>query len=280
MNPSAAIKQSQAPQPSRLIALLDDPENALDEDLLDGEWPDRTISRVIRPELHAFEVPNPKGRALVCPGGGYVRLMYDTEGADIAAWLNSLGYDAYVLVHRLPGADDSAGDIWPADIALRDGMLAMDWLAKNGELPSVLVGLSSGGHLAGVLACQDHKLAARGVIITYAPINANHKDYKYPAGKPDYPPLEKQAFYNAWPIGIAAEAHGVPKIPVFLTYALGDQIVPVEHALNLIRTARDSGLDVDAHIFGQAPHGFSLRETDGTHDAWPELAARWLARKL
>ena len=50
--------------------------------------------------------PTPaRGRALVYAGGGYLQLMHDKEGVEIAQWLNTLGLDAYVLVHRLPGQD-------------------------------------------------------------------------------------------------------------------------------------------------------------------------------
>lgn len=242
-----------------------------------GPAPNRVIDTVSRGELWAYRVASPKGRVLVCPGGGYLRLMIDSEGTEIAAWLNSLGYDAYVLSHRLPGASAQGGEgVWPFDIALTDGLAALDVIPK--DLPRFVLGLSSGGHLAGVLACQPGADLA-GVLIAYAPINANHRAYKAPAGKPDYPPPQKQAFYDAWPIGISGEPHGVPRCPVFLAYALMDQAVPVEHALNLILTARDTGLDLDAHVFGTAPHGFSLRERDGTQAAWPDLAADWMARK-
>lgn len=243
--------------------------------VLEGRAPDRVIETVSRGELRAYRVAAPKGRVLVCPGGGYLRLMIDSEGSEIAAWLNDLGYDAYVLAHRLPGAPAEDG-VWPFDIALTDGLAALDVIPN--DLPRFVLGLSSGGHLAGTLACQPGAALA-GALITYAPVNANHRAYKAPAGKPDYPPPEKQAFYDAWPIGISEEPHGLPRCPVFLAYALMDQAVPVEHALNLIRAARDAGLDLDAHVFGTAPHGFSLRERDGTQAAWPGLAADWLARK-
>lgn len=243
--------------------------------VLRGEHPDRVIDDVSRGELHAYRVAAPKGRVLVCPGGGYLRLMHDREGTEVARWLNGLGYDAFVLVHRLPGAPGD-GEVWPEDVALTDGLAALNQIAR--DLPLFVLGLSSGGHLAGVLACQPGVDAA-GLLIAYAPINANHSDHKAPAGKPDYPPPQKQAFYDAWPIGLAAEPHGVPRCPVFLAYALHDEAVPIEHALNLIRTARDEGLDLDAHVFGAAPHGFALRALDGTQAAWPELAAAWMARK-
>lgn len=257
-------------QPSEIIALDAGAPNALE-----GDWPDRVIAQVSRGELHAYRIDAPVGRVLVCPGGGYLRLMHDREGVEIALWLNGLGYDAYVLAHRLPGAEGVGGP-WPKDIALSDGLAALSHVP--GDLPLFVMGLSSGGHLAGALACQAGVTPA-GLLIAYAPINANHADHKAPAGKPDYPPPEKQAFYNDWPIGLTVEPHGVPRCPVFLAYALHDEAVPVEHALNFIRTARDGGLDLDAHIFGAAPHGFALRDRDGTHQAWPELAGQWMARK-
>jgi acetyl esterase/lipase len=247
--------------------------SAGEANVLDGEAPDRICRRPTRAELHASLSPAPaRGRALVYAGGGYLQLMHDKEGVEIARWLNTLGLDAYVLVHRLPGQDDH-----PFDIALQDGLAALDHLATLAPLPLLHVGLSSGGHLAGVMACQRE---SAGAVIAYAPLNANHRDHKAPPGKPDFPPPEKQAFYDAWPIGIATELHGLPKCPVFLAYALHDPIVPIDHALNLIKAAQVHGLDVEAHVFPQAEHGFALRGLDGTQDQWPALAARWMATQL
>jgi acetyl esterase/lipase len=247
--------------------------SAGEANVLDGEAPDRICRRPTRAELHASLSPTPaRGRALVYAGGGYLQLMHGKEGVEIARWLNTLGLDAYVLVHRLPGQDGH-----PFDIALQDGLAALDHLATLAPLPLLHVGLSSGGHLAGVMACQRE---SAGAVIAYAPLNANHRDHKAPPGKPDFPPPEKQAFYDAWPIGIATELHGLPKCPVFLAYALHDPIVPIDHALNLIKAAQVHGLDVEAHVFPQAEHGFALRGLDGTQDQWPTLAARWMATQL
>ena len=245
----------------------------------DGEPPDRVCRRPTRAELHAYpclgSATPARGRALVYAGGGYLRLVHDKEGVEIARWLNTLGLDAYVLVHRLPGQDGH-----PVDIALQDGLLALDHLATLAPLPLLHVGLSSGGHLAGVMACQRHDLKSAGAVIAYAPLNANHRSHKFPAGKPDFLPPEKQAFYDAWPIGIATEPHGLPHCPVFLAYALHDPIVPIAHALNLLQAAQAHALDVEAHVFPQAEHGFALRELAGTHDQWPVLVARWLQARL
>ncbi len=263
------------PPPVKVISLGEGADN-----VFEGAWPNRSLKAITRPELHVYSVKKPRARAIVCAGGGYVALVHDKEGVEVAQWLNGLGFEACVLVHRLPGASDGKGGVWPKDIALQDGLTALEHLAGDGDLPLVWVGLSSGGHMAGVMACQPHVQQPAALICAYGPLNANHKDYKYPPGKPDYPPAEKQAFYNDWPIGIAAAPHGVPKCPVFLAYALHDTSVPVDHALNFIRTGRDLSLDLDAHIFGLAPHGFALRDMDGTQDQWPKLAQAWLDRKL
>lgn len=269
------LQYSEAGMEGDVIPLSDDVPNRLS-----GSWPDRLYEEVHRLELHTYRVANPKAQALVYPGGGYLKLMHDKEGVEIALWLNSLAINAYVVTHRLPGAA-AANGAHPKDIALTDGLVCLDYLHRSSpNLPLFHVGLSSGGHLAGVMACQDHALAAKGAIIAYAPLNANHRDYKAPAGKPDYPPVAKQDFYNDWPIGIAALPHGMPKIPLFLTYALHDQSVPVDHILNLIRSAHEAQREVDAHIFGTAPHGFALRDKSGTHAAWTDLAEQWIALHL
>ncbi|MDC7676278.1 alpha/beta hydrolase family protein [Asticcacaulis machinosus] len=275
--PQALLNAETPILPDEVFVLSDGAPN-----VLEGVWPDRRYYAVNRLELHLYRATSkPRARALVYPGGGYLDLVHDKEGIEIAVWLSGLGIDAYVVVHRLPGAArGETGEVWPFDIALTDGLLCLDFLQARDDLPLLHFGLSSGGHLAGVMACQEHTVGAAGLMIGYAPVNANHRQYKAPAGKPDYPPVEKQDFYDAWPIGIAEEPHGLPKVPVFLVYALHDQPVPVDHALNFVRAMHRNGGDVEAHIFPQAPHGFALRDLAGTHDQWPFLAARWIGRVM
>ncbi|WP_319530991.1 prolyl oligopeptidase family serine peptidase [uncultured Cohaesibacter sp.] len=246
-----------------------------------GDWPDRRYDTVERAELHSFKVRAPKAQALVYAGGGYTKLMYDKEGVEVALWLNGLGIDAHILVHRLPGAPSGTGGVFQKDIALADGKSALKFLeATTGGLPLFHVGLSSGGHLAGVMACQGSALDVRGALMAYAPLNANHRMHKYPEGKPDYEPVRKQDFYDDWAIGLEGHGHGLPHCPLFLAYALQDRTVPVQHALNLLATASRHGVSVDAHIFGTAPHGFALRDQAGTHALWPQLASDWFDRQL
>ncbi|MBB4121978.1 alpha/beta hydrolase family protein [Martelella radicis] len=270
------MTESAAPASGPLIIPLGEgPENRLE-----GERPDRQYAVIVRPELHVWRAEKPWARVLLFAGGGYTKIVYDKEGPEVAAWLTGLGVEANLLIHRLPGAPDGRGGRHAKDIALLDGLRALDHLAgEKSGLPLFHFGLSSGGHLAGVMACQPHRLKAAGALICYAPINANHRAHKFPAGKPDYPPVEKQDFYDDWPIGLAEHRHGLPKVPVFLAYAAHDRSVPLRHALNYAETASALELDVDLHVFADAPHGFALRSLDGTQAAWPGLAADWMRRK-
>src|SRR5207237_8979852 len=42
---------------------------------------------------------------IVCPGGGYKKLMMDYEGEDCARWLNTLGVTGIVLKYRVPAPE-------------------------------------------------------------------------------------------------------------------------------------------------------------------------------
>src|SRR5688500_18217585 len=64
------------------------------------------VRSVDRPWLiHYKPAASSNGRGiLIMGGGGYVELMVGREGVQVARWLASLGFDAFVLVHRFPNA--------------------------------------------------------------------------------------------------------------------------------------------------------------------------------
>ena len=68
-------------------------------------------SQVTNPSIEVF-LPDPainKGLGvIICPGGAYKILAYDKEGIEIAAWLNKLGFAAFVLQYRIPDKKEGA----------------------------------------------------------------------------------------------------------------------------------------------------------------------------
>ena len=248
---------------------------------------DLEIAAVARPQVLAFAPDAPNGGAmLIMAGGGYTQLMVGKEGVEVALWLNSLGYHAFVLIHRFPDAAEGAQA--PVD----DAIEAMRLIRRRAPDLGVDVdrlgalGLSSGGHLAACLVAAypdawtpptsvAPQLTARpnALVVGYGPISTNAAGRAVVADKPPLPPVEKQALYDALQPDAQLVA-GPP--PAFIVYAASDPIVPVENGLRLQRAYLERGAHAELHVFAEAPHGFALRSPDLPVGAWPGLCARWL----
>src|SRR5829696_1014992 len=71
----------------------------------------RRITNVSRPTLTVFPAPKtgvPAPAVIISPGGGYSYVVYDKEGTEVAAWLNSVGVTALVLKYRVPNNREGA----------------------------------------------------------------------------------------------------------------------------------------------------------------------------
>src|SRR5215216_6584591 len=78
-------------------------------------WNTQVVTNVSRPTLTAYVAPPEvaTGTAVViCPGGGFHALSINSEGVDVAKWLNAKGVTAFVLKYRLvPTGDDGVKEI-------------------------------------------------------------------------------------------------------------------------------------------------------------------------
>ena len=246
---------------------------------------DLVISDVFHPRVFAYNPANPNGRAaLVLAGGGYTKLVVGKEGVEVAQWLCSLGFYAFVLVHRFPCA--RFGSQAPVDDAIEAMRQIRARAVEFGIDPRGIgaCGLSSGGHLAACLVARYPKewrapaspqanVDAKPdfLIIGYAPISTNATGRTVIANKPPLPPPEKQALYEAMQPDVQL-ADNPP--PTFIVYAANDAVVPVENAYRLHKALHEKA---ELHVFADAPHGFALREKTLPVGQWPELCARWLA---
>src|SRR5690606_35599387 len=73
-------------------------------------WQTRVVYNVASPTLTAY-VPAPgrgNGAAvIICPGGAFHALSIDSEGTEVAKWLNKKGIAAFVLKYRLVHSETS-----------------------------------------------------------------------------------------------------------------------------------------------------------------------------
>ncbi|KAI9047913.1 hypothetical protein LZ554_007715 [Drepanopeziza brunnea f. sp. 'monogermtubi'] len=239
------------------------------------------VKDVLRPWLFGYRSTKPNGQAvLIMGGGGYVELMVGREGVAVAHWLTTLGFNAFVLVHRFPTAETGAQA--PVDDARRSLRL----IEESGLAPKGMgvCGLSSGGHLAAALlaAYPASWTSPNGIetipsptfaIIGYAPISTNAVGRTIVADKAPLAPPEKQELYNVIQPDVQLVS---PAPPTFIVYSGNDPIVPVENAYRLSGGITKAGGVVELRVFADAPHGFGLDTPGLPVSRWPLMCRDWL----
>ncbi|KAF4968040.1 hypothetical protein FZEAL_10443 [Fusarium zealandicum] len=244
-----------------------------------GNLDDAVVTKVDRPFLFGYRPEKANGRGvLILGGGGYVQLMVGREGIAVAKWLASLGFYAFVLVHRFPTAQTGA------QAPLDDARRAFKLMAESGHAPEGLgiCGLSSGGHLGAALLAEYPQAwtspdtaipQAQFAILGYGPISTNAVGRTIVADKPPLPPAEKQALYDT----LQPDAQlASPAPPAFIVYSNNDPVVPVTNAYRLAEAVTKSGGSVELHIFADAPHGFGLDTKGLPVSNWPSMCEAWL----
>ncbi|PZU50008.1 MAG: alpha/beta hydrolase [Sphingomonas sp.] len=245
--------------------------------------PDRAVSGVAEPRMVLFRPASPDGSAvLICPGGGYRRVVIDREGFEAARWLAARGVTAFVLFYRLPSEGWATGADTPlidAQRAIRTIRERSAWLGLDPARVAVM-GFSAGGHLAA-------DLAARFATVVQPPVDAIDRLPARPMlAAPLYPvialegPLahagsqEKLIGVDAPPeqarahdpsVNIPADAP-----PHFLLHAEDDASVPVGNSLRLREALKARGIPVETHLFETGGHGFGLA-MGRSAGVWPEL---------
>ncbi len=117
--------------------------------------------------------------AIVCPGGGYDHLVEKYEGYPIAAKLNEMGINAFVLEYRV-------GRHCSYHAPMHDLARTVAYLTEHQEEFNVdmegyaIVGFSAGGNMAGIFGSEEYGYEHYGVakpgalLMGYPWTNVNH----------------------------------------------------------------------------------------------------------
>ncbi len=234
-------------------------------------WNTRVTFNVASPTLTVFRPP--AGRAngtavVICPGGAFFGLSIDSEGCEVARWLNQKGVTCFVLKYRLVECktDDpttevmTRGPLEPVvapivKLALADGNAAIKYVrqhaAEYGVKPDRIgiIGFSAGGTLA------------VSVAMNYTP-----------ESRPDFAaPI--YAVFN-W----AIKDHGVPTDapPAFILAASDDPLGLAPQSVEIYSAWLKAGKPAELHMFARGGHGFGMKEQHLPTDHWIERFADWL----
>lgn len=227
------------------------------------------ISSVTDPALVIYpanESNNNGSGIIICPGGGYSKLAVDKEGYEIAEWLNSLGFSAFVLQYRVPKKQKGAlQDIQRAIRIVRDK--ATIWDLNSNKLG--VMGFSAGGSLsARASTMYDEK--------TYAKID--EKDEL--SCRPDFAMLIYPAYLDRGENRTLTPELKVNKEtpPTFVFQTADDRLA--NSALVYTQALRDSKVPVELHLLPKGGHGYGMRPGNIAAETWPGLAEKWLSTQF
>ncbi|MBP5380760.1 MAG: alpha/beta hydrolase [Bacteroidaceae bacterium] len=227
------------------------------ENQRDGEH----FTEVTNPTLEAF-LPEPSksnGKAVVvCPGGGYFILAYEKEGQEVAQWLSSLGYNAYVLAYRIP--NDRQG-------ALQDVQRAIRLVRSKGATEVGVIGFSAGASLS-CRACTRWNEPA---------YEATPKDNVDTLScRPDFGILIYPAYLDEGENHTLTPELTVTKDtpPLFVFGTEDDVQYSGPSSLTIADAMQRAGAPIELHYLTRGGHGYGMRYGAGL--IWPALAEEWL----
>lgn len=236
-------------------------------------WNTQVVTNVSQPTLTAY-VAAPEvasGTAvIICPGGGFHALSINSEGIDVAKWLNAKGVTAFVLKYRLvPTGDDGVKEVMAKignrkkmdeanaaviPLAIADGQSAVAYVRKHASEFGIsptrigLMGFSAGGTVA-------------------ASVGLNYTA----ESRPDF--LVPIYAYMG-----AIKETPVPKDapPIFIAAATDDQLHLVPDSLSLYSRWLAAGKPAEIHIYSKGGHGFGMRKQNLPSDQWIDRFGEWL----
>jgi acetyl esterase/lipase len=243
------------------------------------------IRNVTQPTLIAYLPARGKANGtaiIVAPGGGFMHLSMEKEGADMARWLQARGVAAFVLKYRLidSGTEEeyreraaamyraTAANAGPppapatpptpnparqqaVEFAIADGQQAIKLVRQRAAEWGIdpqrvgLMGFSAGGMLTmGVVMKND------------------------PASRPNF----AAPIYGGNTNGVAV-AKDAP--PLFIAVASDDPVASVSSA-KLFLDWKAAGRIAELHIYAQGGHGFGLLKRGLPVDGWVDRFGEWL----
>jgi len=195
----------------------------------------------------------------------------NSEGNDVAKWLNKNGITAFVLKYRLvPTGEDAVAELvdlmknnygkFIAKVsqvmphAIKDGLNAVTYVREHAEEYGILrnkigfIGFSAGGSVTLGVAYYFKEESRLDFIAALYPGTT-----LIPTQKPN------------------DEAP-----PLFIAAAENDQLGLTAPSVQIYKDWFNMGLKAELHIYSQGGHGFGMRKQDLPSDKWIDRFYEWL----
>lgn len=245
------------------------------------------LRNVADPTLTIFRPTTAKANGIgviVCPGGGWRLLAWEHEGIDVADWLTSLGYTAFLLKYRVRGTPAKQADY---DADMMKLMSQIDVTRRGRKAPRTI------GDVVPYETIRDAREAAaddgrRAIEI----VREGAKDWGIDPDKVGMIGFSAGAFLvvdvaidpRAKPLAFVAPIYGgetlgrpVPAdAPPLFTAMAQDDILLHRLAENLYSDWTDAERSAEMHIYRRGDHGFGMVKQGAPSDRWINLFHDWL----
>lgn len=236
-------------------------------------WQNQVVTNVSIPTLSIYK-PTPEKNTgvsvVIAPGGGLYALSIESEGKEVARWLNEKGITAFVLKYRLvPTGDDGVAEISelsqnnPAKIgeevakvipySIEDGLAAIQYARQNAKELGIdknkigFMGFSAGGAVTMGVAYQFEKL--------------NRPDFLVPI--------------YAWTDAMPVQKPQKDSPPMLLICASDDPLGLAPGSIKIYNSWYNDKLNVSLHMYSKGGHGFGMKEQGLPSDSWIERFYDW-----
>lgn len=235
----------------------------------------RVVYNVAEPTITAFLPDKDKATGtamLIAPGGAFHTLSIDSEGIEVAKYLNSKGIAAFVLKYRVARSftddpvkelmgkmgnfktlDEENAPVIP--LAIQDASTAIKYIRKNAEKYDIdpnkigMIGFSAGATLT---LGATYKATEESKPNFIAPI------YAYTKAVEEIKNIPKE------------------KTPIFIALASDDQLGFAPANAQLYLDWKATGQPVEMHIYERGGHGFGMNKQKIPTDTWYERFGDWL----
>ncbi len=222
------------------------------------------VRNIHNPSLTVFLPPKEisNGAAVVvCPGGGFRNIVYNSEGRDAAKYLNSLGITAFVLKYRLFRMENSP---YTQEHPTQDIFRAMRLVrsrAKEFNIDTArlgVMGFSAGGEVAAWVSYTSDQVK---------PMD----DIDKQNARPSF-----QILIYPGPLAVPQDLPATAP-STFLLAANGDECCS-EPIIQLTQMHRKMKIPVEMHLFAKGAHAFNMgyRTEFSSLKSWPQRMADWL----
>ena len=230
-------------------------------------WQTQVVTNVSVPSMQVFKADNPNGTSvIVAPGGGLYALSINSEGNDVAKWLNSKGITAFVLKYRLvPTGEDGTKEAMEVGeeignhvapilpLSISDGLMALSHVRTNADIYGIdpnkigFMGFSAGGAVT------------MGVAFNYT--KENRPDFIVPV----YP----------WTTVMGVYEVPVDAPPMLVICASDDPLGLAQGSIELYSNWLKNSKTVGLHMYSKGGHGFGMKKQDLPSDSWIMRFYEW-----